>query len=127
MECLRARYYSNLLGRFISEDSWQGESSMPMSFNRWLYAYANPIKYRDPTGFRSNEPPGLPWDLYQTFLIGNGINIKLDKEPLSKDEIEYISYKFAYNPKNIQCYMDVEYRYNGDLKTWIKDEKKRLQ
>jgi len=40
---LRARYMSPGLGMFISRDTWEGNTSRPMSFNAWLYGYNNPV------------------------------------------------------------------------------------
>ncbi|MBI9051560.1 MAG: RHS repeat-associated core domain-containing protein [Anaerolineaceae bacterium] len=47
---LRARYYAPGSGRFVSKDTWSGDSNMPMSFNAWLYGYGNPVRYVDPSG-----------------------------------------------------------------------------
>ncbi len=47
---LRARYYSTATGRFMSRDTWQGDANQPMSYNPWLFGFANPTKYYDPTG-----------------------------------------------------------------------------
>jgi len=47
---LRARYYAPVSGRFMSTDSWKGNQNQPISYNKWVYAYANPIVYSDPTG-----------------------------------------------------------------------------
>jgi RHS repeat-associated protein len=47
---LRARYYSPADGRFTSRDVWDGDNKMPMSYNSWLYVYANPILFTDPSG-----------------------------------------------------------------------------
>ncbi len=52
---LRARYYAPGQGRFISADPWGGDPNRPMSYNKWLYAYANPIRLSDPTGLRICE------------------------------------------------------------------------
>jgi len=54
MVYLRARYYSPTAGRFLTRDSWQGDYSRPASLNRWLYAYANPALYTDPSGFAAS-------------------------------------------------------------------------
>jgi RHS repeat-associated protein len=53
---LRARYYSLSTGRFMSRDSWQGDTNQPMSYNAWLYGYANPMRYADPTGLITSGP-----------------------------------------------------------------------
>lgn len=45
-----ARYMSTDLGRFISEDPWEGDYSDPQSLNKYAYARNNPIKFVDPDG-----------------------------------------------------------------------------
>jgi RHS repeat-associated protein len=47
---LRARWYDPRSGRFVSPDSWAGSNSDPVSLHRYLYAGADPIGYRDPSG-----------------------------------------------------------------------------
>ncbi|MBL0698599.1 RHS repeat protein [Comamonas sp. JC664] len=55
----RARYYDSELGRFISRDSYAGSLDDAPSLHRYAYAYANPLRYTDPTGhcvnFFANE------------------------------------------------------------------------
>ena len=34
----------------MTRDTWQGDYNRPLSLNRWLYGYGNPIKYTDPSG-----------------------------------------------------------------------------
>jgi len=47
---LRARWYNPADGRFQSRDTWRGNNKIPMSYNVWLYVYANPINLTDPSG-----------------------------------------------------------------------------
>jgi RHS repeat-associated protein len=47
---LRARYYDPASGRFISKDSWEGNYNQPMSYNKWVYGYDNPVLNTDPSG-----------------------------------------------------------------------------
>ena len=47
---LRARHYAPSMGRFLTQDTWAGNANMPMSYNAWLYVYANPINLTDPSG-----------------------------------------------------------------------------
>jgi RHS repeat-associated protein len=47
---LQARYYNPRVGRFLSMDPWRGEVTSPLSLNRYVYAYNNPVNYIDPTG-----------------------------------------------------------------------------
>ncbi len=55
---LRARYYAPGTGRFLTRDTWAGDSNSPMSLNRWNYGYGNPVKYTDPTGTKPHPPGG---------------------------------------------------------------------
>ena len=47
---LRARYYDAGVGRFLTDDPWQGNPNQPMSYNDWLYVYGNPVNLTDPSG-----------------------------------------------------------------------------
>jgi|GEM_PF-835263 len=47
---LRARYYDPEVGRFISEDSYEGTIANPLSLNLYTYCYNDPISYIDPSG-----------------------------------------------------------------------------
>lgn len=47
---LRARYYDPYIGRFISEDTYEGRQDDPLSLNRYTYVLNNPLMYWDPTG-----------------------------------------------------------------------------
>lgn len=48
---LRSRWYAPGQGRFLTKDTWEGDYTKPMSYNAWLYGYANPIILTDPNGF----------------------------------------------------------------------------
>jgi hypothetical protein len=41
------------VGRFVTQDSMKGNISVPLSFNRYVYARDDPEKYNDPTGHAS--------------------------------------------------------------------------
>jgi RHS repeat-associated protein len=45
-----ARYYSAVLGRFISPDTVVPKVEDPQHWNRYSYVYNNPLKLTDPTG-----------------------------------------------------------------------------
>ncbi|MFZ2098579.1 MAG: polymorphic toxin type 44 domain-containing protein [Anaerolineales bacterium] len=47
---LRARYYNPSIARFMTRDTWGGDKKEPMSYNGWLYVYANPVNLTDPSG-----------------------------------------------------------------------------
>ncbi|MBZ2190589.1 RHS repeat-associated core domain-containing protein, partial [Alcanivorax sp. JB21] len=47
----KARYYDPETARFLSQDPWSGDVSMPPSLHKYLYAYQNPTVYVDPDGW----------------------------------------------------------------------------
>jgi RHS repeat-associated protein len=47
---LNARYYNPKIARFISQDTYTGNTRDPLSLNLYTYGYNNPIRYYDPTG-----------------------------------------------------------------------------
>ncbi|WP_280642482.1 RHS repeat-associated core domain-containing protein, partial [Streptococcus acidominimus] len=47
---LRARYYDSQAGTFLTEDSYQGQLTNPLSQNRYSYVHNNPVNYTDPSG-----------------------------------------------------------------------------
>ena len=50
---LRARYMDTSTGRFISQDSYAGSISEPVSLHKYLYANANPVSNSDPSGYNT--------------------------------------------------------------------------
>ncbi|WPP42614.1 RHS repeat-associated core domain-containing protein [Paenibacillus hunanensis] len=47
---LKARYYDPNVGRFINEDTVEGQIDNPLSLNIYGYVQGNPLRYTDPTG-----------------------------------------------------------------------------
>lgn len=59
---LRARYYDPSTARFISEDTYEGDITNPLSLNLYTYCANNPLIYVDPSGheaIRSVDESGL--------------------------------------------------------------------
>jgi RHS repeat-associated protein len=54
---MHARYYHPALGRFISADSVVPGAANPQAWNRYSYCANNPIRYVDPSGHQSGNPP----------------------------------------------------------------------
>ena len=50
LDYLRARYYDSQGGTFLTEDSYPGEATDPLSQNRYSYVQNNPVNYTDPSG-----------------------------------------------------------------------------
>lgn len=46
----KARFYDPEIGRFLTEDPFEGFDNDPPSLHRYLYAKSNPLIYVDPTG-----------------------------------------------------------------------------
>ena len=55
LQFLRARWYDTDIGRFISEDSYLGTQTEPLSRNRYIYTHNNPVNYMDPSGHKPVE------------------------------------------------------------------------
>jgi RHS repeat-associated protein len=47
---LRARYYDPSIGRFLNEDTYEGQINNPLSLNLYTYVENNPLTHVDPTG-----------------------------------------------------------------------------
>lgn len=70
LDYYRARYYSPMLGRFISEDPvgfWGGQ------YNFYAYAAGNPVQYSDPAGYSAGVAAA-------DFLAGSG-EVELTANP----------------------------------------------
>ncbi len=64
---LRARYYSPGLGRFLSEDTYRGNASDPLSLHLYTYCHNNPVMWIDPSGHAK-----LHWNgSYYTYQANN--------------------------------------------------------
>ena len=50
LDYLRARYYDSQVGTFLTEDSYSGELTDPLSQNLYSYVQNNPVNYTDPSG-----------------------------------------------------------------------------
>lgn len=59
---LRARYYDPSIGRFINEDTYEGQIDNPLSLNLYTYVHNNPLRYSDPSGH-------MPHALLNGFLL----------------------------------------------------------
>ena len=55
LQYLRARWYDPNTGRFINEDSYEGELNDRLSLNLYAYVSNNPLRYVDPSGNKQCE------------------------------------------------------------------------
>ncbi|WP_375523058.1 RHS repeat domain-containing protein [Paenibacillus medicaginis] len=52
LQYLRARWYDPGVGRFMGEDTYQGEVTDPLTLNLYTYVHNNPLIYTDPSGHK---------------------------------------------------------------------------
>jgi RHS repeat-associated protein len=91
---LLARYYDPTIGRFVTEDSYAGDDSDPMTLNRYIYGRDNPERYSDSTG-RSFE------FFIDELLYGGGLgsfHSSLSDVPPSCTQIPGTGVCFMYSP-----------------------------
>ncbi|HEM3488581.1 TPA: RHS repeat-associated core domain-containing protein [Streptococcus suis] len=60
LDYLRARYYDNQAGTFLTADSYQGSQTDPLSQNLYAYVQNNPANYTDPSGHIGRPNINLP-------------------------------------------------------------------
>ncbi|WP_232242855.1 RHS repeat-associated core domain-containing protein [Paenibacillus sp. GSMTC-2017] len=53
---LRARFYDPSIGRFITEDTYEGKLNDPLTLNLYTYVANNPLLYVDPSGNTYGKP-----------------------------------------------------------------------
>jgi RHS repeat-associated protein len=71
---LRARFYAPDIGRFMTMDSADGFADYPITQNMYIYSFADPVNYVDPTGYMGIRD----WFLNLFRLLGNGIRDTVD-------------------------------------------------
>lgn len=57
LDYAQARYYSSVQGRFVSTDPLMASASAisPQTWNRYTYAYNNPLRFSDPNGMLASD------------------------------------------------------------------------
>ncbi len=103
----QARYYMPETGRFISEDPWPGDMTVPQTLNPYPYVVNNPLKYVDPLGLK---PPKV---------------IKKHSRGPSADTIDRITEEVASKKTNkgtewSKCSLSSEQKYQNLFDEWIK-------
>jgi len=68
-----ARYYDDSIGRFITQDSYPGSKTDPMSRNRYVYARDNPERYVDHSGHVYIDENGVLYVASGTALRAAGV------------------------------------------------------
>ena len=86
---MNARLYDPLLGRFLSPDPYVQAPGFTQSFNRYSYAWGNPLKYSDESGEYAII------DDIVAGLIGGSINWATNGFKLSWEGLSYFGIGFA--------------------------------
>ena len=60
LDFMQARFYSPVMGRFTSADTYAGRPENPQTLNLYAYVINNPLRYVDPTGHFAQDPPVRP-------------------------------------------------------------------
>ncbi|HEM5005044.1 TPA: hypothetical protein U1181_000421 [Streptococcus suis] len=60
LDYIRARYYDNQAGTFLTADSYSGSQTDPLSQNIYAYVQNNPANYTDPSGHIGRPNINLP-------------------------------------------------------------------
>ena len=93
-----ARFFSPLLGRFISADTIVPRPSAPQSLNRYSYVENSPLNLVDPSGHCGRDPQGneictKESSTVSSALVVSPVNLKIEaaaKSPQSQGEIRSI-------------------------------------
>lgn len=64
--------------RFISRDTWGGNNLIPASYNRFNYAYSNPLRYLDPSGMITIQQADEANDLVEKLRTKYNVIIEKD-------------------------------------------------
>ncbi|PWW01126.1 RHS repeat-associated protein [Paenibacillus cellulosilyticus] len=87
LQYLRARWYAPSLGRFINEDTYQGDITNPLSQNLYTYVHNNPLIYSDPSGHWCTSSDGKwahsgacsdPTSIYSDDMLHDGGQMRFD-------------------------------------------------
>jgi RHS repeat-associated protein len=98
-----ARFYSPLLGRFLSADTIVPSAGDPQSLNRYSYGLNNPVKYSDPSG---HDPWGCaPGPNEQACITREQNNYKNDELKRRAEDKELERERQTIDPRDIDCWI----------------------
>ena len=109
---LRARYYEPSVGRFITRDTYTGESDEPLSLHLYTYCENDGVNMVDPSGHDG-------YSVVSAYLKGNGTDKNL-KDALKKLANVYKGKIFKYWPSKYN-------KYDIYIKGWVQYFKRKLK
>jgi RHS repeat-associated protein len=90
---LRARYYDPSIGRFLNEDTVEGQINNPLSLNIYTYCYNNPLIYSDPSGHNPGAAALAALNPEVALVVAGGA-------------VVYVSYKYLSSPEGQKAIHD---------------------
>ena len=78
LQYLRARWYDPKQGRFLNEDTYEGEFSNPLTMNLYAYVGNNPLRYTDPSGHCWGDGDFSKWCRNTFNTVANGVSAVAD-------------------------------------------------
>lgn len=119
-----ARYYDPMLGRFLSMDPLQVDFANLYTFNRYAYAYDNPYRFVDPSGWDAEPIEGVTvtgrrhyddpwWDQASTSRAD-------DKSALAaQDPVEWPTFADAFNERAVEFFGPVSAAADDAVDYWL--------
>mgnify|MGYP000372163112 CR=1 FL=1 len=101
---LNARYYNPEDGRFVTEDTYRGETNEPDTQNLYVYCADNPVNYVDPSGHLFGN-----WDMFGRYWFDKTVFIRYGKgttEHIAKSKKDLNLIKFRNYIKKEDQYMN---------------------
>ncbi|MBN3526633.1 Hint domain-containing protein [Paenibacillus apiarius] len=92
LQYLRARWYDPSIGRFINEDTYEGDLGNPLSLNLYTYVANNPLKFIDPSGNRY-----IPSEMKLIIEAAMKINSTNDERYLKAHSLIGAQFEAVYN------------------------------
>ena len=91
LDYAQQRYYSSVLGRFLSGDPYVTPNAVaePQGWNRYAYVMGDPVNYGDPDGLnRCNSDLGVCYmtNIYFTFYMMQGVGVGQNAGPSPEDK-----------------------------------------
>ncbi|UHA74524.1 RHS repeat domain-containing protein [Paenibacillus sp. 481] len=98
LQYLRSRWYDPNIGRFTTEDTYEGEIKNLLSLNLYTYVANNPLKYIDPSGHRFLSAQLAELE----FVIDHAMELTSKGDPEYWANRQYLGVKFQpiFNDNN---------------------------
>ncbi len=125
LQYLRARWYDPNIGRFINEDTYEGNVTNPLSLNLYTYVENNPLRYIDPSGHNIQEYTKDYVPQSNGYMYMNDVDI--DAPNYTEDIYYWIdNISNAYPPAGIAADVPVAVKSSKNLWSSIKSFSRKI-